>query len=158
MLQAAQRAARGGKRPRPAADSRARDDPAGGVVELVRTLVARAGDRAREPALTDDGMHRLLLDVEVDGFRCILLGPGPAERVPHALSPREQEIARMVAQGYPNKTIASVLEISTWTVATYLRRIFAKLGVRSRAAMVALVVEEGLLPEGHADWPRQSDA
>ena len=32
------------------------------------------------------------------------------------LSPREEEIARMVAAGYPNKTIAAVLDISSWTV------------------------------------------
>ena len=50
----------------------------------------------------------------------------------------------MVARGYPNKTIASVLEISTWTVSTHLRRIFAKFGVRSRAAMVARLLEGGV--------------
>jgi DNA-binding CsgD family transcriptional regulator len=59
------------------------------------------------------------------------------------LSPREVEIARMVAKGYPNKTIAAVLDISPWTVCTYLRRIFAKFGVGSRAAMVARLLEEG---------------
>jgi DNA-binding CsgD family transcriptional regulator len=58
------------------------------------------------------------------------------------LSPREQEIARMVAKGYPNKMIAAVLEISTWTVSSHLRRIFAKFGVASRAAMVARLLEE----------------
>jgi DNA-binding CsgD family transcriptional regulator len=49
----------------------------------------------------------------------------------------------MVARGYPNKTIAAVLDISTWTVGTHLRRIFAKLGVTSRAAMVARIMDEG---------------
>jgi len=49
----------------------------------------------------------------------------------------------MVARGYPNKTIASVLDISAWTVSTHLRRIFAKLGVSSRAAMVAELSREG---------------
>ena len=39
--------------------------------------------------------------------------------------------------GYSNKEIAGVLEISSWTVSTRLRRIFAKLGVTTRAAMVA---------------------
>lgn len=53
------------------------------------------------------------------------------------LSPRELEIARLIAKGYPNKTVAAILEISPWTVGTYLRRIYAKLGVRCRAAMVA---------------------
>ncbi len=52
----------------------------------------------------------------------------------------------MVAQGYPNKTIAAVLEISSFTVSSYLRRIFAKLGVNSRAAMVAQALENRLLP------------
>jgi DNA-binding CsgD family transcriptional regulator len=60
------------------------------------------------------------------------------------LSPREQEIARMVARGYPNKTIARVLDISTWTVGTHLRRMFAKLSVGSRAAMVARLLEDDL--------------
>jgi hypothetical protein len=41
----------------------------------------------------------------------------------------------MVAKGYPNKTIAAVLEISSWTVCTHMRRIFAKLSVGSRAAI-----------------------
>ena len=57
----------------------------------------------------------------------------------------------MVAGGHPNKAIASVLNISSWTVCTYLRRIFAKLGVNSRAAMVARVelswMQEHRLPE-----------
>jgi DNA-binding CsgD family transcriptional regulator len=62
------------------------------------------------------------------------------------LSPREQEIARMVARGYANKTIASVLEISTWTVASHLRRIFVKLHVSSRAAMATSLLGAG--PDG----------
>jgi DNA-binding CsgD family transcriptional regulator len=53
------------------------------------------------------------------------------------LSPREREIVRMIAAGYPNKAIAAVLEISEWTVGTHVRRVFAKLRVSSRAAMVA---------------------
>ncbi|MBW4622988.1 MAG: helix-turn-helix transcriptional regulator [Cyanosarcina radialis HA8281-LM2] len=52
------------------------------------------------------------------------------------LSEREQQIATLVALGQANKQIASQLRISECTVATYLRRMFAKLGVESRAAMV----------------------
>ena len=65
------------------------------------------------------------------------------------LSPREQEIVRMVAKGHPNKIIADVLNISSWTVCTHLRRIFAKLGVGSRAAMVAQLLELGVLAPEH---------
>jgi DNA-binding CsgD family transcriptional regulator len=88
----------------------------------------------------------VILDLEIDGVRCLLVRSQPKLDQPaFALSPREQEIARMVAKGYPNKTIAAVLEISSWTVCTHWRRIFAKLGVGSRAAMVAKLLEDGSL-------------
>jgi DNA-binding CsgD family transcriptional regulator len=57
------------------------------------------------------------------------------------LSPRERQIVRLVARGHVNKTIGAVLDISPWTVATHLRRIFAKLGVASRASMIATLYE-----------------
>jgi DNA-binding CsgD family transcriptional regulator len=52
------------------------------------------------------------------------------------LTERELQIVHLVAAGHPNKQIACQLHISEWTVSTHLRRIFAKLGVDSRAAMV----------------------
>jgi DNA-binding CsgD family transcriptional regulator len=52
------------------------------------------------------------------------------------LTARELQIATMVAQGDPTKKIAYKLRISEWTVGTHLRRIFAKLNVDNRAAMV----------------------
>ncbi|ELR99269.1 response regulator transcription factor [Gloeocapsa sp. PCC 73106] len=52
------------------------------------------------------------------------------------LTPRELQIATLIALGRVNKQIAKQLKISEWTVATYVRRIFDKLGVDSRAAMV----------------------
>ncbi len=51
------------------------------------------------------------------------------------LSNRELQIASLVALGCPNKQVADKLRISEWTVASYLRRIFAKLRVDTRAAM-----------------------
>jgi DNA-binding NarL/FixJ family response regulator len=52
------------------------------------------------------------------------------------LTARELQIATLVAQGLQNKQVAKKLHISEWTVSTHLRRIFAKLHVDSRAAMV----------------------
>jgi DNA-binding CsgD family transcriptional regulator len=98
---------------------------------------------AERPAA--EGSGQVLLDLEVEGVRCVLMRRPPAAQPEVTLSPREREIARMVAKGYPNKTIASVLEISCWTVSTHLRRIFAKLAVSSRAAMVARLAELGLM-------------
>jgi DNA-binding CsgD family transcriptional regulator len=76
----------------------------------------------------------------------------PRERPRHqSLSSREREIARMIAEGHTNKTVAAVLEISSWTVSTHLRRIFAKLGVASRAAMVARLIEEADIELRHPE-------
>lgn len=125
-----------------------RSDPTAapaGLENAVRDLVSRFA-HSTEPARTET--DEVMLDVEVDGVRCLMIrlrshmGRGNVW-----LSPREQEIARMIAKGYPNKTIAGVLDISSWTVSTYLRRMFAKLGVTSRAAMVARLHEERILPE-----------
>ena len=52
------------------------------------------------------------------------------------LSGRELQIAAMVARGRLNKEIAAELRISEWTVCAHLRRIYCKLRVPSRAAMV----------------------
>ena len=94
----------------------------------------------------------MLLDLEVDCIRCLFIArPADEHATDVVLSPREWEGARMVAKGYANKTIAAVLEISTWTVGTYVRRIFAKLGVGSRAAMVARLQTMGAYP-GHAEF------
>ncbi len=69
------------------------------------------------------------------------------DTLPLSLTRREADIVRLVAADLCNKQIADRLQISEWTVGTHMRRIFAKLGVRSRAAMVfrALSATEGRL-------------
>jgi DNA-binding NarL/FixJ family response regulator len=67
-----------------------------------------------------------------------------ASRVP-SLTPREQEILGMLAEGLPNKAIASRLGISDHTVKTHLEAIFDKLGASTRAEAVARAVRGGLL-------------
>jgi DNA-binding CsgD family transcriptional regulator len=117
---------------------------------LVRKLIAHVIDSPAAPAhsqrTTSENQERpkdVLVDCEIDGVRCMLVRSSEADKV--LLSPREQEVARMIAKGYPNKIIASVLDISVWTVSTHLRRIYAKLGVTSRAAMVSKVIKSGKL-------------
>jgi len=53
------------------------------------------------------------------------------------LSPREQEVLDLLARGYLYKEIAERLNISIPTVNTYVRRMYEKLHVRSRAQAVA---------------------
>jgi len=81
--------------------------------------------------------EQIIVDTEIDGVRYLLMRRPKTPRTQIVLSPREHEIVRMVAQGHPNKIIADTLNISSWTVCAYVRHIFAKFGVGSRAAMVA---------------------
>ena len=53
------------------------------------------------------------------------------------LSPREREVIVMLARGFLYKEIGDALSISVRTVDTYIRRIYEKLHVRSRAQAVA---------------------
>jgi DNA-binding CsgD family transcriptional regulator len=117
--------------------------PRTSVESLVRQLTAQAKICSEaDSCRADSPQSQVLIDTEVDGVRCVLLRQKHREMSRISLSPREREIARMVAIGHPNKAIAAVLEISSWTVCTHLRRIFAKLGVSSRAAMVARTMGE----------------
>jgi DNA-binding NarL/FixJ family response regulator len=94
----------------------------GSVDELTQTLHAVArGERAFDPR------HP----------------PRPRER--GALSPREREALRLVAEGLTNQEIALRLDIGAETVKTLLARTFTKLGARRRAEAVALAHERGLL-------------
>lgn len=118
----------------------------GSILDLVRSLCVEVIRRQdTHPAI--DG-KACLLDVSVGDLRCVVLRSPSAPRDEIVRpSPREREIAALVARGYPNKWIASALGISAWTVATHIRRIFGKLGVSNRAEMVALLTSAGLLGE-----------
>lgn len=60
-----------------------------------------------------------------------------------ALSPREEEIVRYVAQGLRNGEIAKNLAISEETVKTHLSRIFRKVGVRDRVELALFANRSG---------------
>ena len=114
----------------------------GEIEAALRSLADKLHALMHEPGAYGTGASggdTVLLDVEIGEVRLLALRQGQPSPMSQ-LSPREQEIARMVAQGYANKTIASVLEISTWTVASHLRRIFVKLQISSRAAMATCLL------------------
>ena len=56
-----------------------------------------------------------------------------------SLAKREIEIARRLARGAPTKTVAADLGLSLHTVVEYTRRIYRKLGVKSRAQLAARI-------------------
>ncbi|MGQ9467307.1 MAG: response regulator [Anaerolineae bacterium] len=59
------------------------------------------------------------------------------------LSPREQEVLRLIALGYTNQQAAEALYLSVKTVETYRARLMAKLGLRTRAELVRYALQQG---------------
>ncbi|WP_053615121.1 response regulator transcription factor [Nocardiopsis sp. NRRL B-16309] len=66
----------------------------------------------------------------------------PARR---ALSDRELEVLRLVAEGASNRTAAARLFISEASIKTHLQHVYDKLGVRDRAAAVGEAYRRGLI-------------
>lgn len=119
------------------------------VEDLLQQVLECVGEALIPGNLLDknETTQEVILDIHVNNIRYILTRSYMEPPPPSVnLSPREQEIVRLVAKGHPNKVIANILEISPWTVSTHLRRVFTKLGVNSRAEMVARVLNEDLLP------------
>jgi DNA-binding NarL/FixJ family response regulator len=71
----------------------------------------------------------------------------PAESTPDGspLTPRELEVLRLIADGFSNSEIASVLVISQETVKTYVSRILSKLDLRDRVQAVVYAYRHGLV-------------
>jgi DNA-binding NarL/FixJ family response regulator len=61
----------------------------------------------------------------------------PAVREVENLSPREQEVLELLAQGYLYKEIADRMGVAYATIRTHIERIYQKLHVRSRSQAVA---------------------
>jgi DNA-binding NarL/FixJ family response regulator len=66
------------------------------------------------------------------------------------LSPREREVALLVARGLANKEIARELGLSDGTVKQHVHNIFLKLGTRKRHMLRYLVI--GSTVAGNAIW------
>ncbi|MEP9364539.1 helix-turn-helix transcriptional regulator [Nocardioides sp. CN2-186] len=103
-------------------------------------LLGQVAELVDQGTYDTDEREGVLLDVTLGRVRCVIVEQEPPLRV--TLSPRERQIALMVAHGRTNQAIATSLEISVWTVSTHLRRIFAKLAVSSRAEMVARLLAD----------------
>ncbi|MEI5526724.1 response regulator transcription factor [Streptomyces brasiliscabiei] len=148
--------------------------PGGGGVDAIRELTRRAArakvlvlttydtDSDTLPAIEAGATGYLLKDAPREElFTAVraaaegrtVLSPAVASRLVSAvrtpahepLSAREREVLTLVARGTANREIARELFISEATVKTHLTHLYAKLGVKDRAAAVAKAYERGIL-------------
>ncbi len=103
------------------------------AAELAAALLAVANDLI---VLTPDQARRWLRPP-----------PEENEHIPvEALTPRELQVLRTLADGLGNKEIAQQLGISEHTAKFHVAQILAKLGANSRAEAVAVGMRRGLVP------------
>ncbi len=106
--------------------------PVADLVRAIRTVAA--GESAMAPSIVRKLVNR------VSGRKA-----QEAEDEFEALTGREMEVLKLLAQGMTNKQIADTLIISDRTVQTHLSNIFGKLGVNSRTEAILIAMKRNLL-------------
>ena len=100
--------------------------------------VVAGGEALLAPSVT-----RRLIDEFASG------APSGDTEIPvHALTDREQEVLKLVAQGLSNSEIAAALVVEESTVKTHVRHVLQKLGLRDRVQAVVAAYEAGLVRPG----------
>jgi DNA-binding NarL/FixJ family response regulator len=61
------------------------------------------------------------------------------------LTERERQVLRLIAEGYSNEEIGSLLTIAESTAKTHVKRILAKIDARDRAQAVVIAYQGGLM-------------
>jgi len=106
------------------------------LVEAIRAV--QRGQPFIYPSLT-----RQLIDIYLKQAQ----PPAPPVNSGVELSPREQEVLRLVALGHTGQQIADQLCISVSTVETHRGHIMEKLGLKGRAQLVRYAMSKGLLED-----------
>ncbi|GII82268.1 DNA-binding response regulator [Sphaerisporangium siamense] len=112
------------------------------LFDAVRVIAA--GEALLAPAVT----RRLIGE-----FARLRPGTGPSSPgALSALTPRETEVLRLVAEGLSNPEVAARLTVTEETVKTHVSRVLAKLGLRDRTQAVVAAYETGLVvPRSRGD-------
>jgi DNA-binding CsgD family transcriptional regulator len=119
--------------------ARARSVPDTADGELGRLARARVPTRSG-PWLV---LHGMRLAGERAGQTAVIVEAAPSPEVAplivsaYGLSDRERDVMQQVVQGLSTKEIAAAIELSVHTVSDHLKKIFEKVGVRSRTELLA---------------------
>jgi DNA-binding NarL/FixJ family response regulator len=114
-----------------------KDSPAEELIKAVRAVAA--GDSWLDPAVTG----RVLATYREAPADAVRSSPALDE-----LTPRELDVLRLIGRGRTNAEIAESLVISEVTVKSHVGHIFAKLGLRDRAAAIVFAFDSGLVTAG----------
>lgn len=129
-------------------------DPAGeAVAEALRAGVKAVISSARtgpEIVATIQAAAAGLVVLDSPGIDALLRVPSPvlnggAEALAEALTARELEVLRLLAEGLGNKEIAARFHISEHTVKFHVASIMGKLGAASRTEAVTVGIRHGLI-------------
>jgi two-component system response regulator NreC len=108
--------------------------------ELVKALrLVKSGESPLDPSIARKVVFRMAGD---QGSRIPIGEQGSLNEL---LTPREQEVLQLLAQGLNNQAIAETLYVSDRTVQAHLTNIFAKMGVSSRLEAVLTAIRRGWL-------------
>jgi DNA-binding NarL/FixJ family response regulator len=128
--------------------------------ELGRTLLVE-GDLQRRRKRRGEGraaLERSLASFEDLGARLwarkareSLARLGVRTEAQAELTPVEERIASLAAQGRTNREIAAALFVSPKTVEANLSRVYRKLGIRSRAALASAIGDRAPSPAPQGD-------
>jgi DNA-binding NarL/FixJ family response regulator len=116
------------------------------LVDGIRAVAA--GESLLAPVVT-----RRLIEAYLDQRRGAAMDPESVRRLA-ALTPREDEVLRLVARGLTNGEIAGTLYVSETTVKTHVGRILTKLRLRDRVQAVIFAYEAGLVGPTARPSPR----
>ena len=117
------------------------------LVAIVTNLLARraaakeTSENAESPDIAALTSQMARIESLLSGRSSIAQSPSP---IKIDLTPREQSVLDLVAQGLMNKEIARRLETSLRNVEKYVSRLFSKTGTNSRTELVRFALEHGL--------------
>jgi len=117
------------------------------LVAIVTNLLARraaakeTSENAESPDIAALTSQMARIESLLSGRSSIAQSPSP---IKIDLTPREQSVLDLVAQGLMNKEIARRLETSVRNVEKYVSRLFSKTGTNSRTELDRFALEHGL--------------